>query len=100
MTTSKSFEGKNHSWTFNFSDADFGDFVLSWGEDQEIADFGRPPNKFLPESNELARYKVVDDLAPELIDIFPILLDITEHGVTLTSSLSRHLVLYVISVYL
>ena len=43
----KSFEGKNYSWTFNFSDADFGDFVLSWGEDQEIADFGRPPNKFL-----------------------------------------------------
>ena len=67
----KSFNGKNHSWTFNFSDADLGDFVLSWGEDQEIADFGRPPNKFLPESDELARYKVVDDLAPELIDIFP-----------------------------
>ena len=67
----KSIDGQNHSWTFNFAEADYGDVVLSWGMDQAIEDFGRPPNKFSPESNELARYQVVDDLAPELVDVLP-----------------------------
>ena len=67
----KSIYGQDHSWTFNFDDADYGDVVLTWDVDQEIEDFGRPSNKFSPESSELARYQVVDDLAPELVDILP-----------------------------
>ena len=67
----QSIDGEGLSWTFNFAEADYGDFVLSWDIEQAIEDFGRPPNKFIPESNELARYHVVDDIAPELVDILP-----------------------------
>ena len=66
-----SIDGQDRSWTFNFADADYGESVLSWGIDQAIEDFGRPPNRFSPRSNKLARYQVVDDLAPELVDILP-----------------------------
>ena len=67
----KSIQGQSNSWTFNFADADYGEAVLSWDLDQGIEDFGRPPNKFIPEHKELARYRVVDDLAPELVDVMP-----------------------------
>ena len=64
-------DGEADTWTFLFEAADYGDTVLTWNADHGIEDYGRPANAFTPASNELARYRVVDDVPPTLVDIMP-----------------------------
>ena len=66
-----SIEGGGRSWIFHFSDAGYGDVVLSWVADHDVKDFGRPANEFVPESVGLAHYQVVDDITPKLANVLP-----------------------------
>ena len=64
-------EGKGEMWTFNFDDVGYGEATLTWNASHGIEDFGRPANGFVPVTDKLTRYQVVDDVAPSLMEIMP-----------------------------
>ena len=60
------------TWVFTFLDAGYGDVELTWADGHEIGDFARPENKFDAVSADgLGPYQVIDNIAPELVEVIP-----------------------------
>lgn len=65
-------QGKNDTWVFTFLDVGYGEAKVTWASGHEIEDFARPANVFdAVSAGELGSYQIVDDIAPELIEVMP-----------------------------
>ena len=65
-------QGSDDTWVFTFLDVGYGNVELTWADGHEIGDFARPANTFDAVSADgLGPYQVVDNTAPELVEVMP-----------------------------
>ncbi|HYE30461.1 MAG TPA: lamin tail domain-containing protein, partial [Methylomirabilota bacterium] len=66
-----SISGGGREWSFHFDRPPYGNVSVTWDAGLEISDLASPPNRFVPESNVIATYQLIDETDPQILRVSP-----------------------------